>query len=94
MGQTEQQTPARLPTAEDRAHPGFPLTTFENSESSYVWNSEMLGCNERDRDGDEVNWDQLDDLEMGLQTRIWGSGESLRSWEGFQESREDSPDGW
>lgn len=54
----------------------------------------MLGCNERDRDGDEVNWDQLDDLEMGLQTRIWGSGESLRSWEGFQESREDSPDGW
>ena len=43
------------PGAEDRAHPGFPLTASENSESSYVWNSEMLGCNERDRDGDEVN---------------------------------------
>ena len=36
----------------------------------------MPGCNERDRDGDEVNWDQLNDLEVGLQIRIWGRGES------------------
>lgn len=44
----------------------------------------MLGCNERDRDGDEVNWDQLGDLEMGLQTRIWGRGRVWGAGKGFR----------
>ena len=83
LGQKTEPTQASLspcPALASSCH--FP----ESSESSYKWNSELLGCKERSRGGVEVHWDQLDDLEMGLQTRILSGsgGGGLRSREGFQ----------